>query len=151
LLKGNAVVGQSGGPTAVINQSLAGVVEALRGFKAVKKIYGMRHGVTGLTRTPAELVDLGKVSAKDMERLAVTPSAALGSSRDKPDAEYCARIFDALARHDVRYFFYIGGNDSSDTCRIVSELAEQQGMPRRRGSTRWRSWPTRWTTRRCRV
>ena len=127
LLKGNAVVGQSGGPTAVINQSLVGVVEALRSFKSVKKIYGMRHGVNGLTRTPPELVDMARISAPDLARLAKTPSAALGSSRDKPDAEYCARIFESLAKNDVRYFFYIGGNDSSDTCRIVSELAQQQG------------------------
>lgn len=127
LLKGNAVVGQSGGPTAVINQSLVGVVEALKQFKAVKKIYGMRHGVTGLTKQPAELVDMGKVSAADLAKIALTPSAALGSSRDKPDAEYCKRIFAALERYDIRYFFYCGGNDSSDTCRIVSELAAQQG------------------------
>lgn len=124
---GNAVVGQSGGPTAVINQSLAGVVEGLRKFKSVKKILGMRHGVSGLVKDPARLVDLGKVSAADLKRLAATPSAALGSSRDKPDAEYCVRIFNALERQNVRYFFYIGGNDSSDTCRIVSELAQKQG------------------------
>lgn len=127
LISGNAAIGQSGGPTAVINQSLVGVVEALKGFKSVKKIYGMRHGVNGLTRTPPRLVDMGKLSAKQLSLIAATPSAALGSSRDKPDAAYCAKVLEACRAGNIRYFFYIGGNDSSDTCRIVSELAAAQG------------------------
>ena len=129
LIKGNALIGQSGGPTAVINQSLVGAVEALRKHfvakKLVKKIYGMRHGVSGLVK--GDLVDLTKYPTAKLERLARTPSAGLGSSRDKPDAEYCQRILAACTKADARYFFYIGGNDSSDTCRIVSELAAQAG------------------------
>ncbi|MFN0132627.1 MAG: 6-phosphofructokinase [Phycisphaerales bacterium] len=125
LPKGNAAIGQSGGPTAVINQSLVGCVEALRRVKAVKKILGMRHGVNGLVKD--QVVNLGKVAPATLEAIARTPSAALGSSRDKPDAEYCGRILEACKRHDIRYFFYIGGNDSSDTCRIVNELAAQAG------------------------
>jgi len=129
LPKGNALIGQSGGPTAVINQSLVGAVEALRKHfvarKLVKKIYGMRHGVNGLVK--GDLVDLTKIPAPRLARLAATPSAALGSSRDKPDAEYCRRILAACEKADARYFFYIGGNDSSDTCRIVSELAAASG------------------------
>lgn len=126
--KFNAIVGQSGGPTAVINQSLAGVVEALKGAKGIGRVLGMRHGVNGLTKEPARLFDFKSVSAGQLNKIAGTPSAFLGSSRDKPDAEYCARVLAALERENVRYFFYIGGNDSSDTCRIVSELAQQRGV-----------------------
>ncbi|MBC7835546.1 MAG: 6-phosphofructokinase [Phycisphaerales bacterium] len=129
LIKGNAVIGQSGGPTAVINQSLVGVVEALRDIAPVKKILGMRHGVSGLTT--GDVVNLGKVKADKLKVIAGTPSAALGSSRDKPDAEYCARILEQCRTLDIRYFFYIGGNDSSDTCRIVSELADQSAYDMR--------------------
>lgn len=125
LAKANAVIGQSGGPTAVINQSLVGVAQALADFPAVKKIYGMRHGVNGLTK--GDVVDLTKVKPKKLELVAASPSAALGSSRDKPDAEYCAKILEQCKALDIRYFFYIGGNDSSDTARIVSELADQSG------------------------
>lgn len=121
LLKGNAAIGQSGGPTAVINQSLVGAVEQLKQFKSVKKILGMRHGVSGLTKD--QFVDLGKVPATKLNAIAKSPAAALGSSRDKPDRDYCARIVESCKKHNIRYFFYIGGNDSSDTCRIVNELA----------------------------
>ena len=131
LIEGNAIIGQSGGPTAVINQSLVGVVQGLRARGAgrpghpIKRILGMRHGVSGLTR--GELIDLTEVDNDRLERLATTPSAGLGSTRDKPDHGYCTRIFEACARHDIRYFFYIGGNDSSDTCRIVNELSNGAG------------------------
>src|SRR5689334_13092476 len=91
LLKGNAVIGQSGGPTAVINESLVGAVEALRGTLVkrgvVKKVFGMRHGVNGLVKN--SLVDLTRTPAKLLRQIAATPSAALGSSRDKPDRDYC--------------------------------------------------------------
>lgn len=125
LPRGNAAIGQSGGPTAVINQSLVGAIEQLKTFKSVKKILGMRHGVSGLIKD--ELVDLGRVPKTQLEKIARSPAAALGSSRDKPDAEYCAKIVEACKRHDIRYYFYIGGNDSSDTCRIVNEMANAAG------------------------
>jgi 6-phosphofructokinase 1 len=128
-VKGNAVVGQSGGPTAVINQSLVGVVEGLRaGLHAsgtVGKILGMRHGVKGLVK--GDFFDLTDMHQDRLDRLAVTPSAALGSTRDKPDAAYCDRILESCRKHDVRFFFYIGGNDSSDTCRLVREKAVGAG------------------------
>ena len=94
LLSGNAVIGQSGGPTAVINQSLAGVVEGLRlGLAAsgkVGRILGMRHGVRGLVKPGAEgLLDLTQIDKAKLEAVARTPSAALGSTRDKPDEAYC--------------------------------------------------------------
>jgi 6-phosphofructokinase 1 len=128
---GNAAIGQSGGPTAVINQSLAGVVEGLRqGLCAsgkVKSIFGMRHGVRGIVKDDGGLVDLTGISAEKLEAIAATPSAALGSTRDKPDDAYCQRILDGCRKHDIRYFFYIGGNDSADTCRIVSEKSAAAG------------------------
>jgi len=124
-LSGNVVIGQSGGPTAVINQSLVGIVESLRQSGGVQRIYGCHHGVRGIVDD--DLIQLQEIPQDRLDRIAQTPSAALGTSRDKPDAEYCARIFESFEKRDVRYFFYIGGNDSSDTCRIVNELATEHG------------------------
>ncbi len=129
---GNAVIGQSGGPTAVINQSLAGVIQGLRqGLAAtghVKSILGTRHGVRGIVKADGDgLVDLTAIAPGRLEAIAATPSAALGSTRDKPDEAYCQKILDGCRKHDIRYFFYIGGNDSADTCRIVSERAQSSG------------------------
>jgi 6-phosphofructokinase len=132
LVSGNAVIGQSGGPTAVINQSLAGVIEGLRAGLAasgkVARIFGMRHGVRGLIKTGNEgLLDLTQIDKARLDAVARTPSAALGSTRDKPDEAYCDKILDGCRRNEIRYFFYIGGNDSADTCRIVSEKAARAG------------------------
>ncbi len=122
----NAVVGQSGGPTAVINQSLAGVVETLQQRPEFDgRILGARHAVAGVVK--GDFADLTDIDAKKLDLIAGTPSSALGSSRDKPDAAYCERIFESFTKHDVGYFFYAGGNDSSDTCRIVAEMAEAKG------------------------
>ena len=121
LLRGNLVVGQSGGPTAVINASLAGVVrEALR-HEAIARILGMRHGIEGLLRE--DLVDLEQESAETIERLRTTPSAALGSCRHKlSEADY-ERALQVLRAHEIRYFIYIGGNDSADTSHRLAQLA----------------------------
>ncbi len=124
-IEGNAVIGQSGGPTAVINASLAGVVEGLQSVGAIKKILGMHHGVRGLTQD--NLVDLSDMGSATLDALCKTPSAALGSTRDKPDMDYCKRIFESCRKHDIRYFFYCGGNDSSDACRIVNEVSNNAG------------------------
>ncbi len=121
----NAVIAQSGGPTAVINQSLVGAIEVLREAPAVGRILGARHAVAGIVKD--DYVELQNLGQPHLEQVADTPAAALGSSRDRPDAAYCARILDSFARHDVRYFFYIGGNDSSDTCRLVLEQAQASG------------------------
>jgi 6-phosphofructokinase len=133
LLKGSAVVGQSGGPTAVINQSLVGVVEGLRdgiaAAGACTNVFGMRNGVRGMTHE--DFIDLTDIHQDRLDRLADTPSAALGSTRDKPDGSYCERILAACKKHNVRYFFYLGGNDSSDTCRLVGEIATQSGYEMR--------------------
>ncbi len=125
--RGNAVIGQSGGPTAVINQSLVGVVEALRKTAHVNRLLGARHGVRGIVNE--QFIELNDVPDELLRRIAQTPAAALGSTRDKPDRAYCERIFRSFAKNDVRYFFYIGGNDSADTARIVSELAKAEGYP----------------------
>lgn len=128
MLEGNAVVAQSGGPTAVINQSLVGVVERWRAL-AKGTIFGARHGVRGMIED--KFLDLTITPMQTLELVAGTPSAALGSSRDKPDAAYCQKIIAALKARDIRNYFYIGGNDSSDTCRIVNELATSSGYQMR--------------------
>lgn len=122
-LHGKVVVAQGGGPTAVINQSLVGVVLESRKFPQITKVYGAVNGVNGIINE--NFLDLTQETTHNLERVAVTPSSALGSTRDKPDEKYCTEIFDVFRMHNVRYFFYIGGNDSADTVRIVNEQAEK--------------------------
>jgi len=116
------LVAQGGGPTAVINQSLVGVVLEARRHRGVEFVYGARHGVRGIVNE--DLVDLTQETSHNLELVAATPSSALGSTRDKPDEAYCREIFKVLQAHQIGQFFYIGGNDSSDTVRIVSEQAQ---------------------------
>src|SRR6266478_4201477 len=123
--KGNAVIGQSGGPTSVINQSLVGVVKEMKKAGLVDQLLGARHGVRGIIND--DFIKLNGAPDDLLERIAQTPAAALGSTRDKPDAAYCDKIFQSFAEHNVRFFFYIGGNDSADTARIVGELAAKEG------------------------
>ena len=118
------LVAQGGGPTAVINQSLVGVALEARRFGDVAAVYGARHGVRGIINE--DLVDLGQESGGNLEAVADTPAAALGSTRDKPDRKYCQEIFRVLRAHEIDTFFYIGGNDSSDTVRIVAEEAARE-------------------------
>jgi 6-phosphofructokinase 1 len=117
------LVAQGGGPTAVINQSLAGVVLEARKFAHVERVYGAHHGVRGIVNE--DLLDLTQETSHNLEEVAHTPSSALGSTRDKPDAKYCHEIFEVLRAHEIGAFFYIGGNDSSDTVRIVAEEAQK--------------------------
>ncbi len=124
-LQGKVVIAQGGGPTVVINQSLIGAVLEARKFPEVTRVWGARHGVRGIVHQA--FVDLSEATTHNLERVAQTPSSALGSTRDKPDAEYCQNILNVFKKHDVRYFFYIGGNDSSDTVRIVGEYAAKEG------------------------
>lgn len=126
---GKILVAQGGGPTAVINQSLAGVVLEARRFKDVTRVYGARHGVRGIV--DENFVDLTQETTHNLELVANTPASALGSTRDKPDLKYCHEIFKVLQAHEIEHFFYIGGNDSSDTVRIVSEQASKAGYPLR--------------------
>ncbi len=119
------LVAQGGGPTAVINQSLAGVALEARHHPSISHVYGALHGVRGIVDD--NLVDLGEETVANLEAVAATPAAALGSTRDKPDLKYCQEIFKVLKAHAIDTFFYIGGNDSSDTVRIVSEEAKKGG------------------------
>ncbi|HNZ06388.1 MAG TPA: 6-phosphofructokinase [Candidatus Cloacimonadota bacterium] len=122
-LEGKVVIAQGGGPTAVINQSLVGAALEARKFSQVTRVYGALYGVQGIVNE--DFVDLTQETTHNLEQVANTPSSALLSTRDKPDEAYCKDIFKVLKAHDVRYFFYIGGNDSSDTVRIVNEQARQ--------------------------
>ena len=124
-LEGKAVVAQGGGPTAVINQSLVGAVLEARKYAHITHVYGARHGVAGIVAE--DFLDLSQATTHNLEMVANTPSSGLGSTRDKPDEEYCAKIFNVLRAHEVRYFYYAGGNDSADTCRIVNENANKAG------------------------
>lgn len=126
---GKVLVAQGGGPTAVINQSMAGVVLEARKFRNVELVYGAYHGVSGIINE--EFLDLTQETSHNIEMVADTPSSALGSTRDKPDLRYCQEIFKVLKAHGIGYFFYIGGNDSSDTVRIVSEEAMRADYPLR--------------------
>lgn len=125
MLEGKVLVAQGGGPTAVINQSLVGVVLECRKFPQVTRIYGALHGVNGIVNE--EFVDLTQETTHNLEQIAQTPSSALFSTRDKPDEEYCKKIFKVLQAHGIRFFFYIGGNDSADTVRIVNQEAMEAG------------------------
>jgi 6-phosphofructokinase len=91
MASGKILVAQGGGPTAVINQSLVGVVQEARRFGQVSQVYGALHGVRGIV--DEDFVDLTHETSANLERVAATPSSALGSTRDKPDAAYCQRIF----------------------------------------------------------
>lgn len=136
LLRGNAIVGQSGGPTAAINATLAGVIRGAMASEAIGTLYGMRNGIEGLQNE--RLLPLDPLfETEDARRLLEqTPAAALGSCRKKlPDvhselpgdvAVYRA-IFDVLRRYDIRYFFYIGGNDSMDTVAKMTAYAKKTG------------------------
>ena len=124
---GKILVAQGGGPTAVINQSMVGVVMEARRFSQVERIYGALHGVRGIVNE--DFVDLTQETHHNLELVANTPSSALGSTRDKPDLAYCKEIFKVLKAHEIERFFYIGGNDSSDAVRIVSEQAQAASYP----------------------
>lgn len=129
MASGKILVAQGGGPTAVINQSLVGVTLEARRFRNIELVYGARHGVRGIVNE--DFVNLTQETSHNLELVANTPSSALGSTRDKPDIKYCQEIFKVLRAHEIEHFFYIGGNDSSDTVRIVSLEAQKAGYPLR--------------------
>ena len=123
-LKGNVLIGQSGGPTCVINQSLVGIVETAVGADAVDRVLGARHGIAGVLAE--DFIDLGKESQKTLEAIAVTPCAALRSVRMKPTREQCEQALLVFKKYNIRFFFYIGGNDTAETAHILNELAKEQ-------------------------
>jgi len=122
---GKLVIAQGGGPTAVINQSLVGAVLEARRFPRIERVYGARFGVRGIVNE--DFIDLSAESRAALEAIAATPSAALGSTRDKPDLDYCRNIFASLKAHGACWFLYIGGNDTANTVHIVSEEAAKEG------------------------
>lgn len=125
MLKGNAIVGQSGGPTSVINASLAGVIEAAVRSKTIDRIFGMRFGIEGVLND--FLLDLGSEAPETVKGLRTTPSSALGSSRLKLKDEHFEPILRQLKRYNIRHFFMIGGNDTMDTIHRVVEYARNHG------------------------
>ena len=125
-LVGNVLVGQSGGPTSVINASVAGIVAEALNHECIEEIYGTLNGVLGLLQE--DLVDLASESQQQIRALRHTPGAALGTCRYKlkKQADF-DRVLEVFKAHNIRYFFYIGGNDSQDTADKISKLAQQQG------------------------
>jgi 6-phosphofructokinase 1 len=131
-LVGNLLVAQSGGPTAVINASVAGVIQQAGKYDQIEQIYGARYGILGILEE--NLIDLNEEKARTVEELKHTPAAALGTCRYKLDfrkhperaAADMDRLFQVLQAHDIRYFFYIGGNDSQDTAYKVHQSARER-------------------------
>ena len=123
--KANAVVGQSGGPTGVINASLVGVIEEAKKHPEIENLYGAIHAVAGMVKE--DFIDLNALSEETLKAVATSPSSAIGTSRDRPDQEYCAKIFEVFKKRNIRYFFYIGGNDSANTAHIINKMASESG------------------------
>jgi len=122
-LIGKVLIAQGGGPTAVINQSIVGAALEARKFHQVERVYGAAHGIAGILNE--DFLDLTQETTQNLELVGITPASALGSTRIRPAASDCKQIFKVLRAHGIHYFFYVGGNDSSDTCRIVNEEAEK--------------------------
>lgn len=122
-LEGKVLIAQGGGPTAVINQSIVGIALEARKFTQVKSVYGAEHGIDGILGE--NFFDLSQETTNNLEKIGNTPSSALGSTRSKPTPESCREMFKIMQAHDIRYFFYIGGNDSSDTCRIINDESDK--------------------------
>ena len=129
-LKGACIIGQSGGPTAVINASAQGVIETALNSGCITQVLGAAHGIKGVLAD--QLYDMGKEELPELALLKYTPSSALGSCRykladpDVDDTDY-KRILEVFQKHDVRYFFYNGGNDSMDTCNKISKYMQKAG------------------------
>ena len=130
MLKGACIIGQSGGPTSVINASAYGVIRTALDSEAITKVYGAEHGIKGVLND--RLIDMDQEDPAELELLPYTPSSALGSCRykmadpDVDDTDY-KRILEIFKKHDVRYFFYNGGNDSMDTCNKISKYMQKVG------------------------
>ena len=134
-MKGNVIVGQSGGPTAVINSSLAGVIKAARKLGA-GKVYGMHHGIEGFLKE--DIIDLDDyiTCSADLSLLKRTPSAFLGSCRYKlpqieGNEEVYDKMFEIMEKYNIEYFLYIGGNDSMDTIKMLSDYAAKKDKPQK--------------------
>ena len=124
MLRGNAVIGQSGGPTSVINSSLAGIINAAKEYEGIEKILGMRFGIEGFLAK--NVIELDKESAQTIDRLKHTPSSALGSCRHKLQDEDLPIILDLFRKYNIRYVFLIGGNDTMDTIYRIELFAKEE-------------------------
>src|SRR3954465_13898512 len=128
-LVGNLLVGQSGGPTSVINASLAGVIQEAGRHEGIEELYGAANGILGILNE--DFIDINEQKAKSISGLRYTPAAALGTCRYKLDfkknpekaGKDMDRLFEVFQAHNIRYFFYIGGNDSQDTSHKIHEEA----------------------------
>jgi 6-phosphofructokinase 1 len=125
ILKGNCLIAQSGGPTAVINNSISGLIKESMRYSQIKRIYGALFGIKGLLEE--QIIDLGRESRHTIDGLRYTPGAALGSCRYKIKNEDYERLLSIFKKYDIRYFFYVGGNDSMDTANKISQLAKENG------------------------
>lgn len=129
-LMGAAVIGQSGGPSSVINASAYGVIKTALEADCITAVYGANHGIVGILND--RLMDMSKEDPTELELLLHTPSSALGSCRykiadpEKDDTDY-KRILEIFKKYNIRYFFYNGGNDSMDTCNKVSRYMKSVG------------------------
>ena len=125
-LVGNVLVGQSGGPTAVINASVAGIISEALNHECIEEVYGSLNGVLGILQE--DLIDLAAESQQQIRALKYSPGAALGTCRYKLKKQQdFERVLEVFKAHNIRYFFYIGGNDSQDTADKISKLAQAQG------------------------
>ncbi len=124
MLKGNAIIGQSGGPTSVINSSLAGVIAGAKKSDKIDQVYGMNYGIEGFMNE--KIIDLGSQPSEVLAGLRTTPSSALGSSRHKVKDEDFPQILEVLEKYNIRYFFLIGGNDTMDTINRVEAYCKKQ-------------------------
>ncbi|MCM8804465.1 MAG: 6-phosphofructokinase [Candidatus Omnitrophica bacterium] len=124
-VKGNMLIAQSGGPTVVINQSLVGAIIEGKKHNEIKEIFGSLYGIKGILE--GNIIDLRKEKVSDLKKVAFTPCSALGSVRKKPKDEECEEIFKNMQKYNIRYFFYIGGNDSAETAYILNENAKKVG------------------------
>ncbi|MDR0405341.1 MAG: 6-phosphofructokinase, partial [Clostridiales bacterium] len=132
MLKGNAIVGQSGGPTTVINASLAGVIKGAIGAEEIETIYGAEHGIEGVLAENFVNLTERFSDPGQLDLLVHTPAAYLGSCRYKLPKDFndiFAKIFTVFKKYNIAYFFYIGGNDSMDTVHKLSQYAKQTGYP----------------------
>ena len=125
MLKGNAIIGQSGGPTSVINSSLAGIINAAKDCDCIEKILGMCFGIEGFMAE--NIIELNKVPTETINRLKHTPSSALGSCRHKLQDENLPLILELFKKNNIRYVFLIGGNDTMDTIHRIELYAKEQG------------------------
>ncbi len=123
--KGNAIIGQSGGPTSVINSSLAGVIEGAMASSIIGDVYGMNYGIEGFMQE--KIINLGNQSPAVLRGLRSTPGSALGSTRHKVKDEDFKQIMTVLEKFNIRYFFLIGGNDTMDTINRVESYCRSNG------------------------